>query len=473
MEFLYIDLILLAIFMISVTIFLIKNRKKLQVESKIFLLYKTKVGIKFINWTSKRLSKIMPLLTWVSIFGGFIMMGAMLYLLVMALVLLIQLPIEVTGGAPPIMPLLPYVPQAFGITGLPPFYFIHWILAIILLATTHEAAHGIFATFYKIKIKSTGFGFLGPFLAAFVEPDEKVLRKRNAKQQLSILAAGSLSNFTFAIIFLLLFQVFFLLTYSPMGVGNYIFMYNQLNVSEIDSIGEYDVESFLDLSEEELSSFQGIIEIDMKNKEKNYYLNSLLFAEISKNKELIKKQGTIIAFDDTPAFRTNLSGGILKINNQEIKNLDGFIKELSKYDPGDKIDIETTEGNYEIILDEHPEKSGEPYLGIAFLGSKNILSMISSPFFDPQVNLEPKFDERILNFLQTFFVWIIYIFFLIALFNMLPLGFLDGGRFIYVFALALTKSESKASKIFKIFSSLVILLFFLMMVVWGIKISSP
>jgi membrane-associated protease RseP (regulator of RpoE activity) len=471
MKFLYIDLILLAIFTISVAIFLIKNRKKLQVESKIFLLYKTKIGIRFIEWASKKLSRVMPLMTWVSIFMGFILMGLMLYLLVGVLVLLIKLPIEVIGRAPPIMPLLPYVPQALGIDSLPPFYFIHWILAIILLATTHEAAHGIFASFYKIKIKSTGFGFLGPFLAAFVEPDEKVLRKRNAKQQLSILAAGSLSNFTFAIIFLLLFQVFFLAAYTPMGVGNYIFMYNQLNVSEIDTIGEYDVESFLDLSEEELSSIEGIIEVNLKDKEDKYYLTSFLLEEISKDKELVKSQGIIVAFEDTPAFRENLSGGILKVNNQEIKNINEFTKELSKYNPGDEINIETTDGHYEIILEEYPEKPGEPYLGIAFLGSRNILSLISSPFFDPHIYAEPNFDERIINFLQTFFVWMIYIFFLVALFNMLPLGFLDGGRFIYVFALALTKSEDKASKIFRILSFLVITLFFLMMIVWGIKIS--
>ena len=32
----------------------------------------------------------------------------------------------------------------------------------------------------KVEIKTTGFGFLGPFLAAFVEPDEKQMQKKTS-----------------------------------------------------------------------------------------------------------------------------------------------------------------------------------------------------------------------------------------------------------------------------------------------------
>jgi hypothetical protein len=56
-------------------------------------------------------------------------------------------------------------------------YFTYWIVAIALVAIFHEGFHGIFARFYNIKIKSTGFGFLGPFLAFFVEQDDKQMQK--------------------------------------------------------------------------------------------------------------------------------------------------------------------------------------------------------------------------------------------------------------------------------------------------------
>ncbi len=467
MEFIYIDLILLALFTVFVVVFLLKNRKKLQVESKIFLLYKTKVGIKFIKWASKVLSPIMPVLTWVSISFGFILMAVMTWLLVRIVFLVAQTPYLI--NAPPIMPLLPYVPQLFNISYLPNFYFIHWIVAIILLATTHEAAHGIFASFFKIKIKSTGFGFLGPFLAAFVEPDEKVLRKRNAKQQLSILAAGSFSNLVFAGIFLLLFHLFLISAYTPAGIGNYVFMYSSLNISDINSIGEYSPDAFLDLSEEQLNSVEDTLTVKMK-KDNNYYLTPTLIKDISQNKNLVIHQGTLVAFQDTPAFNSKLSGGILKINGQEIKNINDFMEELSKYNSGDKIKITTTEGDYEIILDEHPVEKEKAYLGIAFPISSSPLAGITSPYFNPYLHVEPKFDTNLISFIETFFTWIIYIFFLVALFNMLPLGFLDGGRFLYVFAFALTKSRKAASFIFRIFSSLIILIFFLIMFIWVFKI---
>jgi membrane-associated protease RseP (regulator of RpoE activity) len=74
----------------------------------------------------------------------------------------------------------------------------------------HEFSHGIYARLYSLKIKSSGFAFLGPILAAFVEPDEKALSKKNKKQQLSILSAGPFANIAFAVLILLFFNLIFL-----------------------------------------------------------------------------------------------------------------------------------------------------------------------------------------------------------------------------------------------------------------------
>jgi membrane-associated protease RseP (regulator of RpoE activity) len=465
MEFIYIDIILLVLFSIFVAIFLIKNRKKLQVESKIFLLYRTKVGIKFIKWVTKTLSPVMPVLVWVSISTGFVLMIAMIFLLIQSVIMLIQM--QMVISAPPIMPILPYVPQALDLP-FPDFYFIHWIVAIVLLATTHEAAHGVFASFFKIRIKATGFGFLGPFLAAFVEPDEKVMKKRNAKQQLSILAAGSFSNLSFAIIFMLLLQVFFVFAYTPAGVGNYIFIYKTINITEIDSIGPYSLDGFLNLSDEEMSEIQETLIVRTKNEE--YYLNSMLLEEISQNRNLIENTGIIIAFEDTPAFQANLSGGIQEINGVEIKNLEDFTNELSKYNSGDQITIVTSENTYNIVLAQHPSEPQRGYLGVGF-PQMSAISALSFPYFNPYLHVEPNMNRDTLVFIQDFFIWMILIFFLVALFNMLPLGFLDGGRYIYVLAFTLTKSEKAAARVFRIFSSFILLIFFVMMLIWVIRIN--
>ncbi len=67
----------------------------------------------------------------------------------------------------------------------------------------HELAHGLVARAHRIGVKNTGLVFLGPIIGAFVEPDEKKLRKQNDIKQYSVLAAGSFSNILLALVALL------------------------------------------------------------------------------------------------------------------------------------------------------------------------------------------------------------------------------------------------------------------------------
>jgi membrane-associated protease RseP (regulator of RpoE activity) len=54
----------------------------------------------------------------------------------------------------------------------------------------------------------------------------------------------------------------------------------------------------------------------------------------------------------------------------------------------------------------------------------------------------------------------------VGLFNMLPLGILDGGRFFYLAILTITKKESLAKKSFKNATRLIGLIFLVMMIAW-------
>ena len=75
----------------------------------------------------------------------------------------------------------------------------------------HEFSHGVVARLYDIKVKHSGVAVLSVLLpvipAAFVEPDEKVLRRRPAWQQLSVFAAGPFSNIVCAALVVLLIIV--------------------------------------------------------------------------------------------------------------------------------------------------------------------------------------------------------------------------------------------------------------------------
>ena len=469
MSFIIFDLIFLGIFCLVIGLFLYKHKKKLKVESKVFLLYRTKVGLKFINWFSKKFSKLLNVLSYFSITFGFFAMVIAFLLLYRSIELILSL--VVVPKIPPIMPLVPYLPQIFELP-LPPFYFTYWLLIIAIVAIVHEFSHGIFASLYKLKIKATGFGFLGPFLAAFVEPDEKAMQKRRPKQQLAILAAGSFSNFIFAIIFLLLMQLFFFLAYTPIGVGSYFYAYESVNLSSIQSIGNYSVDGFLNLSNQELKAITSDLEL-ISDSNKSYYLNPEILGDFSANREAYIKLGVISAFLDSPAFKSNLSGGIQKIGEFEIKSPEDVSAALGNYKPNDTITVITSKGSYEITLGKNPTNESRGFLGVAFPRidpSQKLLASISSPFFSPFTYVEPKINPDLLIFIRDLFYWLILISISIALINMLPLGMLDGGRFIYVAALGLTKSKKFAEFVFKAAAFLVLLILLILTVVWFVRV---
>jgi len=147
---------------------------------------------------ARKFPKSLNIIAVISIITGYIGMLASFLLLIAAIYQIST--IAVVPNVPPVMPLVPWIQ----LPGLPILYFTFWIIAIFIIASVHETSHGIFSRLYKVKLKSSGFGFVGPLPAAFVEPDEKQLQKKSMKQQIAVLSAGSFSNLITAAIFLLL-----------------------------------------------------------------------------------------------------------------------------------------------------------------------------------------------------------------------------------------------------------------------------
>jgi len=74
-----------------------------------------------------------------------------------------------------------------------PFWF--WIIIIISVMFPHEIMHGIMSRVEKIRVKSAGVLLFAIFPGAFVEPDEKQIKKSGVMAKLRIFAAGSFANF--------------------------------------------------------------------------------------------------------------------------------------------------------------------------------------------------------------------------------------------------------------------------------------
>jgi membrane-associated protease RseP (regulator of RpoE activity) len=458
-----------VIFVISISIFLYKNRKNIKREGLLFL-YKTSFGIRIINKIGKKCEKILNLLGWVSIVLGFLLMIAMLYFFGrMIWIYVFQIQIVKLIKIPPITPLLPYIPQIFKLN-LPPFYFTYWIIAIAIVAIVHEFSHGIFAVNKRVKIKNTGFGFfpffLPVFITAFVELDEKNMSKKKISSQMAILGAGTFANFLTAILFFGILALFFSIAFTPSGVMFDTYTYSAVGIATINSVNNISIinPTYNQIFDLVNNSGKTLSEIYANNTK---YLITKDFLEKQKGSEEY-----LLLYDDAPAVKANLSKIILKINGVNVTNKEELARELLKYSPGDKLIITTladdANRDYEIILGESPKNKSLPYLGVGFINtqSSGIFGKLMNIFTFKLAGVYYKPNFQAAEFIYNLIWWIVLICFSVALINMLPVGIFDGGRFFYLTALALTKKEEKAKKIFSFITYIFLLLLLVMMTFW-------
>jgi len=371
---------------------------------------------------------------------------------------------------PPIMPLIPYLPQVFKLDFLPPFYFTYWIVILAIIAITHEFAHGIFAAYNKIKIKTTGFGFfpffLPVFLAAFVELDEKKMEKKSIFSQMAILSAGTFANILTAILFLFLMFLFFSLMFTPAGIIFNTYTYSAVKISDISEING------VELTNPSYEKFISLIGNQSLNEIKTNDFNYVgVKSLIEGNYEYV------ILYDDSPAINLELKGAIIEFGGVKINNWEDLGEEIIQYSPGDEVSIKTKVSGeieeYKVILGESPEDKNTPRLGIGFENYERsgiigkILNILSS-FKKSNIYYEPKFDG-FSEFIYNLLWWIALISISVALVNMLPMGIFDGGRFFYLTILALTKNEKKAKRVFSFSTYILLFLFLILMIFWGVS----
>ena len=472
MSFLVYDLIFLAVFLISLSIFLYARKKNLKREGLLFL-YKTSWGIKLINYLGTRYQRTVKALSYVSVFVGYVLMAGAIYLVYTIMKIYLFNPEIVRAvKVPPIIPLVPYLPQVFKLEFLPPFYFTYWIIIIAVIAITHEMAHGIFAAYEKVKIKTTGFGFfpyfLPIFLAAFVELDEKKMAKKENFKQLAILSGGTFANIITAVLFFLVLLGFFSLAFSSSGV---IFDTYATSTIAISGISMMNSAPLINPSYDKIISSIGEGFNEIVHEDQTYILTKEV---LESQKENAEETGSIFAYNDAPAIRANLSSIITAVNGVKTDGVEKLVMEISKYKPGEKVTItEKTEEGFsdkEVVLEEHPVRPGTAWLGIGFFSRDTgnffgkLVGGIAS-FRNPNVYYEPKIDG-ISIFIYNLLWWIVIISISVAFINMLPVGIFDGGRFFYLTVLSLTKSEKIAKRAFAFSTYLFLFVLLLLMVFW-------
>ncbi len=462
MSFIIYDLILLVLFVIGIVFFLYTRRKNLKKEGLLFL-YKTPWGLRLIEKVGTKYKKTLKFFSYVSVgLGYFLMIFGLYFVLKLMWTYLFNLEFVKMIKVPPIMPIVPYVDKI--IPGLPSFYFVYWIVILAIIAITHEFAHGIYSTYNKIKVKSTGFGFFPffcpVFLAAFVELDEEKMQKQKIFPQLSILSAGTFANTVTAIFFMVVMILFFSFAFQPSGVIFDDYVYTAIPTSTITMIGNL---TFDNPTYEELVSLDNYTYV--QTTDGNYHGVKEFYNDLA------------LVYENSPAIEAGLYGAIISIDGESVNSLDKLGKEIESKKIGDEIKIiaKTDEGEeeYDLIVGESPFQEKMPWIGIVFegyntqsLGGK-VANIINS-FKDKNIYYSSVIGDAGI-FIYNLLWWIILISISVALVNMLPVGIFDGGRFFYLTILAITKKEKLAKKMFSLSTMFFLFLLLLVMFAWGIS----
>ncbi len=450
------DLAFLVLFCLGVFWFLYSHRKNLGREG-IMYMYRTKWGMMEIESFSKKNSKLLHALKYPIVIVGFSLMAIMIFLLCQTVYTYIAFPqISDIIKAPPVMPLIPYFPQIFGVESLlPPFYFAYFLIALLVVAIVHEFFHGIYMSLFKTKIKSTGFAFLGPILGAFVEEDKKQFYKKKNFEQMVVLGAGVFANILFALIFFVLLIVFFYASYAPSGYEFGDYAYGLVSLGGVSSI----------------IADGNFTKINVGNQSFLYPLNlSEFYLKLNKT-----NASSIALYFDAPAIRSHLNGAITEINGEKINSQQELASFLDRKKPGDNITITTilkdVEKNYSITLANNPNNESKPFIGISqkTVISKGIMGKIIGKitmFKNPSTYYKSRYNPDLATYFYNLIWWVALINLFVGLFNMLPLGILDGGRFLYLAVLSVSKKEKIAEKSFRYATKAIGLIFLAMMIAW-------
>jgi len=209
-EFLNYDKLSAVIFVILLSLYLYKNRENV-VSQKIISIWKfpivyilmlrTKIGLNFMDRMANKYREIIKILGYCSIGVGFFGMILIIIYILFAVGLLIFRP-DIENGAQLVLPFTT-------IPGLGYLSFWHFLICVFFIMVIHEFAHGVVSRAHNVKVNSSGIaaiGLLFPiFPIAFVEPDEKQVKKKDDVVQYSIFAAGPTINIIVAFLFALLF----------------------------------------------------------------------------------------------------------------------------------------------------------------------------------------------------------------------------------------------------------------------------
>ena len=208
------DTVGFVLFILAILLILYKERRKIEIEG-ILVLRRTSRGKRAVERFALRHARIFGILMQVA---GVISIP----LVAISSLYIVKNAIDIAAGvtqAGAMLVLPAPVSEARAMPGvfLMPWYF--WVIGVVSVIIPHELFHAIAARLERIRIKSFGYLFLLFLPGAFVEPDERELKRSKLSTKLRVYGAGSFANLLVAGGVLLLSYFVLIAFYTPYGLS--------------------------------------------------------------------------------------------------------------------------------------------------------------------------------------------------------------------------------------------------------------
>ncbi|MFW6230915.1 MAG: site-2 protease family protein [Nanoarchaeota archaeon] len=165
-------------------------------------------------------------------------------------------------------------------------------------------------------------------------------------------------------------------------------------------------------------------------------------------------------YNETAAAQAGLSGNelITAVDGVPVYTVNQFTQELDAKSPGEPITVTTNASNYNIALESREDDPDDAFLGVSVVQGSAVNKEFEAKY--------GSFAVGAIDWFAELFFWLYVLNLGIGLFNLVPLGIVDGGRMLQVAVGAIfrtRKGQKHAEMIWKIVSItfLVIILFML------------
>jgi membrane-associated protease RseP (regulator of RpoE activity) len=164
--------------------------------------------------------------------------------------------------------------------------------------------------------------------------------------------------------------------------------------------------------------------------------------------KVLQNDGIFIDSLDTgyPAELAGLEEGdiLREVNGVDVTNASEFVDTLAVLKPGDKVNIISDEGTFDLELGENPTNSSKGYMGVQFKQNIGVAEHLKDRYGSLPFGI---------YYLLNLIYWIVALNFGIGIVNLLPLGPIDGGRMLNVFLNKKLKNKKLGMSLYSAVSS--------------------